>query len=85
MWTNYLLTRVETATVEKFATPLGFKIRKFIKPVLRPILRLASGRRIHVNPIRNWKKEYRTYSYPPTSLWMTSLQITLLLTDWHIL
>lgn len=48
MWTNYLLTRVESATAETFATPLGFKIRKFIKPALRPILRLASGRRIHV-------------------------------------
>lgn len=48
MWTNYFLTRVETATAENFATPLGFKIRKIIKPALRPILRLASGRRIHV-------------------------------------
>ena len=48
MWTNYFLTRVETATAENFATPLGFKIRKIIKPALRPSLRLASGRRIHV-------------------------------------
>lgn len=48
MWTNILLTRVEKSTPETFATPVGFKFRKIIKPVLRPILRLASGRRIHV-------------------------------------
>lgn len=48
MWTNILLTRVETSTPETFATPFGFKFRRFIKPALRPILRLASGRRIHV-------------------------------------
>lgn len=48
MWTNYLLTRVETSTPITFATSFGFKFRRIIKPALRPILRLASGRRIHV-------------------------------------
>lgn len=48
MWKNILLTRVEQSTPETFATPIGFKVRRFIKPALRPILRLASGRRIHV-------------------------------------
>lgn len=48
MWKNYLLTRVEKSTHETFATPFGFKFRRCIKPALRPILRLASGRRIHV-------------------------------------
>lgn len=48
MWTNILLTRVEKSTPETFATSFGFKFRRFIKPALRPILRLASGRRIHV-------------------------------------
>lgn len=48
MWRNILLTRVEKSTPKTFATPFGFKFRKIIKPVLRPILRLASGRRIHV-------------------------------------
>ena len=48
MWKNILLTRVEKSTPETFATPIGFKVRHFIKPALRPILRLASGRRIHV-------------------------------------
>lgn len=48
MWTNILLTRVKTSTPETFVTPLGLKIRRLIKPVLRPILRLASGRHIHV-------------------------------------
>lgn len=57
MWTNYLLTRVKTATAETFATSLGFKIRKVIKPVLRPILRLASGRRIHVETYPKLKKD----------------------------
>ena len=48
MWKNIFLTRVETSTPATFATPLGFAFRKLIKPLLRPILRLASGRRIHV-------------------------------------
>lgn len=48
MWRNILLTRVLTSTPKTFATSVGFKIRRFIKPALRPVLRLASGRRIHV-------------------------------------
>lgn len=48
MWKNVLLTRVETSTPKTFATSFGFKFRRLIKPALRPILRLASGRRIHV-------------------------------------
>ena len=48
MWKNFLLTRVEISTPDTFATSLGFKLRRLIKPALRPILRLASGRRIHV-------------------------------------
>lgn len=48
MWTNVFLTRVENSNTDTFATPFGFRFRKFIKPGLRPILRLASGRRIHV-------------------------------------
>ncbi len=48
MWTNIFLTRVKTSTPDSFATPFGFKFRKFIKPLLRPILKLASGRRIHI-------------------------------------
>lgn len=48
MWKNIFLTRVQTSTAETFATSFGFKFRRFIKPALRPILRLASGRRIHV-------------------------------------
>lgn len=48
MWKNLFLIRVEKSTPETFATPFGFRFRKIIKPVLRPILRLASGRRIHV-------------------------------------
>lgn len=48
MWKNIFLTRVQASTAETFATSFGFKFRRFIKPALRPILRLASGRRIHV-------------------------------------
>lgn len=57
MWKNFLLTRVEKSTPETFATPLGFKFRRILKPALRPILRLASGRRIHVE----------AYGFPRTS------------------
>ena len=48
MWKNILLTRVFTSTPKTFATAAGFKFRRFIKPALRPILRLASGHKIHV-------------------------------------
>lgn len=48
MWKNILLTRVETSNPETFATSFGFKLRRLIKPALRPILRLASRRKIHV-------------------------------------
>jgi hypothetical protein len=57
MWTNIFLTRVETSTPETFATPFGFKFRKAFKPVLRPILRLASGRRIHVESYPKLEKD----------------------------
>lgn len=56
MWTNIFLTRVETSTPETFATSAGFKIRRAMKPVLRPILRLASGRKIHVESYPNLEK-----------------------------
>lgn len=48
MWTNILLTRVKKSNVQTFATPFGFKFRRFIKPALRPMLRLAAGRKIHI-------------------------------------
>lgn len=48
MWKNILLTRVEKSTPASFATSFGFTFRKLIKPALRPVLRLASGRKIHV-------------------------------------
>jgi len=48
MWTNILLTRVKLSSPESFATPFGFKLRRIVKPILKPLLRIASGRRIHV-------------------------------------
>lgn len=57
MWKNILLTRVKTSTAETFATSAGFKIRKIIKPVLRPILRLASGRNIHIEEYPELEKD----------------------------
>lgn len=57
MWKNILLTRVLKSTPETFATPIGFKIRKYIKPWLRPILRLASGCRMHVEAYPELEKD----------------------------
>ena len=48
MWTNILLTRVATSSPETFTTPFGLWFRKKLHPILRPVLRLASGCRIHV-------------------------------------
>lgn len=48
MWKNLLLTRVEKSTPETFTTSFGIKFRRFIRPALRPILRLVVGRRIHI-------------------------------------
>ena len=80
MWTNYLLTRVEKFAPETFATPLGFKLRRYIKLALRPILRLASGRRIHVESYPELEKDVPSL-YLPTPLWTILSQIMLLLTE----
>lgn len=48
---------MEKSTPETFATPLGFKFRRILKPALRPILRLASGRRIHVEAYPELEKD----------------------------
>ena len=57
MWTNILLTRVEKSTPETFATSFGFRIRRWIHPILRPILRLASGRKIHIESYPKLEKD----------------------------
>ena len=57
MWKNIFLTRVKKSTPQTFATPIGFRIRRMIKPVLRPILRLASGRKIHVESYPKLNKD----------------------------
>ena len=64
MWKNVLLTRVETSSPETFTTPLGLWFRRKLHPILRPLLRLASGCRIHEDKKydlvkymqENWKK-----------------------------
>lgn len=56
MWKNVLLTRVEKSSPETFTTPFGIKFRRLIKPALRPIFRLASGCRIHVESYPRLKK-----------------------------
>jgi len=43
-----LVDPVEKSTPKTFATSFGFKFRRLIKPALRSLLRLASGRQIHV-------------------------------------
>ena len=48
MWKNILLTRVEKSSPETFTTPFGIWFRRKLHPILRPLLRLASGCRIHV-------------------------------------
>ena len=63
MWKNFLLTRVETSTPDTFATALGFKLRRLIKPALRPILRLASGRRIHVESYQMMYRHNRGHEH----------------------
>jgi len=48
MWKNVLLTRVFRSDVNSFTTLPGIRFRRFINPVYRRILRLASGHRIHL-------------------------------------
>lgn len=57
MWKNILLTRVLKASPETFTTSTGFKIRKRIKPWLRPVLRAASGCRMHIECYPELEKE----------------------------
>lgn len=57
MWKNVLLTRVEKSTPETFTTSFGIKFRRLIKPILRPILRLAVGRKIHIESFPELQKD----------------------------
>lgn len=57
MWKNVLLTRVEKSTPETFTTSFGIKFRRLIKPVLRPILRRAVGRKIHIESFPELQKD----------------------------
>lgn len=57
MWKNVLLTRVEKSTPETFTTSFWIKFRRLIKPVLRPILRLAVGRKIHIESFPELQKD----------------------------
>lgn len=67
MWTNYFLTRVETSSPETFTTPFGLWFRRKLHPILRPVLRLASGCRIHVERYPKLVRACRTSSRQPTS------------------
>lgn len=46
---NYALLRFKTATVDNFTSNFGIRARRFINPVLRPILKLATKGRIHID------------------------------------
>ena len=48
MWKNILLTWVEKSSPETFTTTFELRFRRMFNPIMRPVLRLASGRRIHV-------------------------------------
>lgn len=48
MWKNILLTRVFHSDAESFTSSFGIQFRRFINPVFRRILWLASGHRIHL-------------------------------------
>lgn len=56
MWTNILLTRVKKSSPETFASNFGFRVRKCLHSMLRPILRIASGRSIHVESYPNLER-----------------------------
>lgn len=57
MWKNILLTRVEASSPKTFTTSFGIRLRRKLNPFLRPVLRLASGRRIHVEAYPELEKE----------------------------
>ena len=46
---NYGLMRFKTATVKNYTSDFGIHLRKYINPVLRPILRTATKGRIHID------------------------------------
>ena len=47
--TNYTLLRFKTTTVDNFTSDFGIRARRVINPVLRPILKLATKGRIHID------------------------------------
>lgn len=57
MWKNILLARVERSAPETFTTSFGIRFRRVTKPLLRPILRLAARRRIHIEGYPNLQKD----------------------------
>ena len=46
---NYGLLRFKTATVENFTSDFGIRSRRLLNPILRPILRLATKGRLHID------------------------------------
>ena len=46
---NYGLMRFKTSTAKSFTSDFGIRIRRYINPVLRPILRAATKGRIHID------------------------------------
>ena len=49
---NYGLLRFKTATVENFTSDFGIHARRLLNPILRPILRLATKGRLHIDRYR---------------------------------
>ena len=57
---NYGLMHFKTATVKNFTSYFDIRIRRYINPVLRPILRIATKGRIHIDrhPTLNKERPY---------------------------
>lgn len=80
MWKNILLTRVKTSTPDKFTSSAGIKARRIISPVIRPILRLASGLNIHVECYPNLKKD-KPYIFASTHSFVDDVIVNYAVTD----
>lgn len=80
MWKNILLTRIKSSTPDSFTTPFGIVVRRILSPAIRPILRLASGLKIHVESYPELQKG-KAYIFASTHSFVDDVIVNYAVTD----
>lgn len=80
MWTNIGLIRVKHSTTETFTTDFGLKLRRFISPFWRWVLRLTIKQKVHVESYPKLNKG-ETYIFASTHSFVEDVITTYAYTD----